>query len=103
VSSQSSDSSVITLAIFYMYIIKSLNFDSYYTGQCSDIKIRLERHNGGHSKSTKAKAPWKLIYFEEFQSRSEAVRREREVKSKKSRRYIETLVDNFNIQSDLGL
>jgi putative endonuclease len=42
--------------------------------------------------STKAYAPWNLVYSETFSSRTEAVHRETEIKKKKSRKYIEYLI-----------
>jgi len=63
--------------MFYTYIIKSINFDSFYTGHSQDLNGRLLKHNRGYSKSTKAKAPWKLVYFEEFETRSKSAKREK--------------------------
>ncbi len=36
--------------------------------------------------------PWRLVYFEMFETRTEAIKRENEIKSKKSRKYIEVLI-----------
>jgi putative endonuclease len=55
--------------------------------------VRLEYHNGGKVKATKNKGPWVLVYTEEYESKLEANRRELDIKSKKSRRYIESLID----------
>ncbi len=89
--------------MFYTYIIKSIKFDSFYTGHSQDLNERLLKHNGSYSKSTKAKAPWKLVYFEEFETRSRAAKREIEIKNKKSRKYIEELLADFDIEKKLGL
>lgn len=75
-----------------MYIIYSESSDRYYVGQCQDISERIKRHNTGRSKYTKIAIDWKVKYIEKFDSRSEAMIREREIKSKKSRKYIEFLV-----------
>jgi putative endonuclease len=37
----------------------------------------MKRHNGGHVRSTKGKRPWVLHYYEAFETRSEALNRER--------------------------
>ena len=81
--------------MYYTYIIQSDINGSFYTGQCNNLSERLQRHNNGHTKSTKAKSPWKLVYYESFNTRSEAVRRELEIKKKKSRLYIEELISSF--------
>ena len=75
-----------------MYILKSEKDSSYYVGQTQNLKDRISRHNSGRSLSTKFKIPWKLVYQEQFNSRSEAVKREREIKKRKSRKYIEKLI-----------
>ena len=53
---------------------------------------RLRRHNEGRNPYGRVKTPWKLIYHEVYESRAEAMRREREIKRMKSREYIERLV-----------
>jgi putative endonuclease len=78
--------------VYFVYIIKSKADGSFYTGQCQDIQGRLQHHNSGYTKSTKAKIPWQIVYYEKYDTRSEAVRRELEVKKKKSRQYIEKLI-----------
>ncbi len=61
-------------------------------GQTQDIRDRLKRHNENRSLYTKDKDAWNLVYLEEFGSRSEVARREKEIKKKKSKKYIEYLV-----------
>jgi putative endonuclease len=77
---------------FYFYIIHSIKLDQYYLGHTQDLQNRIYRHANSGSKSTKKSKDWKIVYFEEFQSRSEAVRRERQVKHKKSKKYIKWLI-----------
>jgi len=67
--------------MFYTYILKSLKDGSYYKGSTSDLKERLAIHNKGKSKYSKAHRPFVVHYFEEFETRSEAYRRERFFKS----------------------
>ncbi len=78
--------------VYFVYILQSEKDGSYYIGHTEDLEDRLNRHNQGRSSYTKARAPWRLIYQEEFHSRSEAMGREREIKSHKNREYIECLV-----------
>ena len=77
---------------YFVYILQSSKDGSYYVGHTQDLAGRLNRHNEGRSCYTRSKLPWKLIYQEDFSSRSEASKREREIKEKKSRAYIEQLV-----------
>jgi len=77
---------------FYVYIIQSEIDRSYYIGSTRDIDERLERHNQGRSKYTKTKRPWKLIYSEKHPNRAVAVKREKEIKNRKKKIYIDTLI-----------
>ncbi|MBC8415624.1 MAG: GIY-YIG nuclease family protein [Candidatus Cloacimonetes bacterium] len=76
----------------FTYILYSKSKDNYYVGHTHDLKLRLERHNSGWSRSTKSGIPWQLVYYEEYETKSEAIKREYEIKRKKSRRYIETMI-----------
>jgi len=76
----------------FLYIIYSEKVDRYYVGITKDIETRIKRHNQGWTRSTKDRGIWELKYVEEFTDKSEAIRREKEIKRKKSRRYIERLI-----------
>lgn len=76
----------------YVYVIQAGANSSYYVGTTRDISERLKRHNEGRSPYTKPKGNWKLVYVEEYKTSGEAIAREREIKGKKSRKYIEHLV-----------
>ena len=78
--------------MFYTYILQSINFGKYYIGQTLDVNLRLIRHNKGGSRWTNKFKPWKLVYFEEFETRAEAVRWERYLKSLKDKSIIKKLV-----------
>ena len=77
---------------FYVYIVQSEKDASYYVGSTRDINERIQRHNQGRSVYTKAKRPWKLVYSEPHPDRRSAVARENQIKRRKDRNYIETLV-----------
>jgi len=79
--------------VFYLYILQSEKTGRYYVGSTGDLLDRLRRHNSGYSKATKAGVPWKLVYTEEFATKSDAYRRELEIKAWKSRVLIEDLVN----------
>ncbi len=67
--------------IFYAYILLSLKDGIHYYGSTANLDIRLKAHNSGKSKFTKGHRPWKIIYSEEFKTRSEAMQREMFFKS----------------------
>jgi putative endonuclease len=78
---------------YYLYILYSKSHDHYYIGHAENVKVRLERHNSGATPSTKHGRPWELSYTEEYATKGEAGNREKEIKRKKSRRYIEWLLE----------
>ncbi|MCX5719285.1 MAG: GIY-YIG nuclease family protein [Nitrospirae bacterium] len=67
--------------MYSVYILQSEKDHSLYIGQTNNIDDRLLRHNQGRSKYTKSKRSWKLLYAESFPSRSEAVKREIQLKA----------------------
>lgn len=67
--------------MFYTYILKSLSHSNYYYGHTKDLERRLGDHNKGYVKYTKGRRPWKVHYFEEYEIRSEAAKRELYFKS----------------------
>ena len=68
---------------YIVYILKSLDFGKYYIGHTKNIENRLTEHNSGNVKSTKAYIPWEIIYKEIYKSKSDAYRRELQIKSYK--------------------
>ncbi len=79
---------------FYVYIIYSPGLDQYYVGHSEDLEDRIFRHTNSGSKSTKKTNDWVIKYTEKFGTRQEAMRREREIKNKKSKKYIEWLISS---------
>jgi putative endonuclease len=57
------------------------------------LEKRLDDHNNSRNKSTKAGKPWVIKWFKEFETRSEAIKEENRLKKKKSRKYLEYLVE----------
>jgi putative endonuclease len=80
--------------MFTVYIIFSPSLDKYYIGHTQNIDLRLQQHNNGLSDYTAKASDWVLKYTELFTTRYAASRREREIKTKKSRKYIEFLINS---------
>ena len=78
---------------YFVYILYSAIKDKYYVGFTGDdLNERLRKHNSNHSGFTGHCGDWKLVYSEIFPSKQEAMKREKEIKSWKSRKRIEILV-----------
>ncbi len=71
--------------MFYTYILRSLRFNRHYIGHTENLTKRLESHNRGKVRSTKAYRPWEIIYYETFTTRSEAYQREKFFKTLEGR------------------
>ena len=78
---------------FYVYVIESVSTGRRYVGQTGDLKRRIAEHNSpDHNPAkytTKQAGPWRLVHYELCSSRSEATRRERWLKSRSGRRWLE--------------
>ena len=92
-------STKILRTMFIVYILFSESTGRFYVGFSADLDDRILRHNQGRSKSTKAGIPWNLVHQEAFESRSEAMAREKEIKGWKSADRIRSLISQENIPS----
>lgn len=59
-----------------MYVLQSLFDGRTYVGSTNNFDRRLNQHNSGKVKSTKHRAPFKVLFTEEFQTLTEARKRE---------------------------
>ena len=69
--------------MYTVYILQSLKNNRYYIGHTSDLENRLLYHNSGKVRVTKGGLPWKLVKGEDYNTKSEAHRREFEIKGYK--------------------
>ena len=74
--------------MFFVYVIRSTVNGNFYVGMTEDIDARLIRHNRGDNNSTKAHRPWSLFFFEQFETRIEARKREVYLKSGVGKEFI---------------
>ena len=91
---------------FVVYILVSSINGSLYTGQTKDLKERIKKHNAGQVKSTQARKPFSLGYFESFDNRKDAMWREWELKKKWNTERKKRLIAGFDkskIDGVLGL
>jgi putative endonuclease len=79
--------------MFTVYVIYSEKYNKIYIGYTSNIDQRLLSHNElGKTGFTIKYRPWKLIYTEFFSEKSEAMKREKQLKSAKGREFVWNLV-----------
>ena len=77
-----------------VYILQRHTTGKFYIGCTNDVQARLLEHQRGHTVSTRSRGPWVLIFQEHFETLVEARRRERQLKSWKSHRSIQELIDS---------
>ncbi len=78
---------------YYVYIILSLKDNGYYIGSTSNVSARLQFHNAGLQRSTKARIPFKLILIEEYLTKVDALKRETQIKSWKGGEAFKKLIE----------
>jgi putative endonuclease len=71
--------------MFTVYILLSEKDNKRYIGFTDNLYRRIAEHNAGKVKSTRFRRPLKLIYSETYPNKSDAMRREKEIKSKKGK------------------
>ena len=77
-----------------VYVLRSLVADKRYTGMSKDVQNRLNEHNQGKNRYTKAFMPWEIIYFEEHPNWQVARIREKYLKSASGRKWLDTRLQN---------
>jgi len=79
----------------YVYVLQSDLDKKFYTGITQDLMKRIEEHNSGISKATKARVPFKLVYYEFCLNHKDAMKRERYLKTTWGKRYINNRITNY--------
>ncbi len=74
--------------MFFTYILQSVSSGKFYIGQTNNLQDRIHRHNNSRNIYTKNKGPWKLVYYKEFDTRTEALKLEKRLKSLKNKDYL---------------
>ncbi len=78
-----------SLFVFTVYVLCSAVYNKIYIGFTSDLQVRFLFHNQISKKGwTKRYRPWIIYYSEEFRSKTEAMRREKELKTASGRDFI---------------
>jgi putative endonuclease len=73
---------------YYVYVIRSEGYNSNYVGSTNDVEKRLSEHNAGKCRYTSGRRPWVLVYKESYPTRSEAMKREKFLKSGQGRKFL---------------
>lgn len=79
--------------MFHVYILKNSK-DKIYIGHTIHLEKRLVEHNIDKTLSTRHRGPWILLYTEEYPTRSEAMKREKQLKGGQGRQWIRQRLSN---------
>jgi len=66
--------------MYWVYIIKSKNYNQLYIGYTKDLTKRLKEHNSGKCPATRKYLPWKPVYLEGYANEEDAKDREEKLK-----------------------
>ena len=82
--------------MFYVYLLECQQDKSWYIGYTSDLRRRINDHqNGCGCRTTSIKNNWKLIYYEAYIEKQDAIGREKFLKSGLGRKYLNKQLRNY--------
>ena len=76
------------LVMYYVYILKSINFDETYVGQTNNLKNRIDDHNSGKSKHTSKYKPWDIVGYYAFSNKQKALNFEKYLKTSSGKAFM---------------
>jgi putative endonuclease len=77
---------------FHVYILYSARIKRTYVGMTSNLEARIKSHNVSSKGWTVRGRPWVLVHSEHFNSKADAMVREKELKSGKGRVFIKEVI-----------
>ncbi|MHC1731038.1 MAG: GIY-YIG nuclease family protein [Bacteroidales bacterium] len=82
--------------MFYTYVLYSRQYKRFYIGFTSNPEARISHHNHPKNHGWTAKfKPWIMIYSESHESKEEAMKREKQLKSARGREYIKSVINSL--------
>ncbi|MBN2483212.1 MAG: GIY-YIG nuclease family protein [Candidatus Omnitrophica bacterium] len=81
--------------MMWVYILQNTESKKFYVGCTADVNARVKEHNYRREQrwTGRQQGQWQLVYKKLFSTKREALIREKAIKRKKSRRYIEQLIE----------
>ena len=81
--------------MYYFYVLQN-GGGAFYFGSTSNLRKRVADHNGGKSRYTKGKGPYRLVYYEAYLSKRLAIKRELHIKNSGKERKL--LIDRLELR-----
>lgn len=73
----------------YTYVLQSESDQGLYIGYSTDLRRRLTEHRAGAARATSHRGPWRLVYYEAYLEKDDALGREEFLKSGAGRKHLE--------------
>jgi putative endonuclease len=86
---------IIEYMFYYVYLLQSVVNNSLYVGYTADLKKRFREHNSGKNVSTKRYLPWKIIHYEAYLNKKDAIRREAYLKTSQGSRLLKRMLKEY--------
>ena len=83
--------------MYYVYILQ-LNNNQLYTGFTEELKRRIVEHKKGKVKSTSNRLPVKLIHYEAYYLKKDALRREKYLKTTEGKRFLKQQIKELLVE-----
>ena len=84
-----------TPKFYYTYVLLSLKDNKFYIGSTSDLKNRFIAHCKGMVNATKNRLPVKLIFYEAYLNKYDAIRREDYFKTSKGKQTLRNMLKKY--------
>ena len=81
--------------MYYTYVLQSVKDKEFYTGMTKDLKLRFEQHNKGVVESTKNRRPFEIVYYEACNSKIDARKREKYLKTYHGKMYLKRRLKSY--------
>ena len=78
-----------------MYVLRSGKDRGFYIGYSANLRKRFAQHIQGSAFATSYRGPWKLIYYEAYLNREDALGREKYLKSGSGRRFLKAQLRHY--------
>jgi putative endonuclease len=79
----------------YVYVLRSTGDDGFYIGYSANLRKRFDQHMKGEAFATSYRGPWRLIYYEAYSERDDALGRESYLKSGSGRRVLKSQLRHY--------
>ena len=84
--------------MYYVYVLKSRKDNKFYVGYTNNLERRVKQHRSARKGYyTSGKGPWDLVYYEVFEDKATAIRREKFYKSGKGREVLKKKIETESV------